>query len=560
MAPSGFALSALLFFALPVLGIPFGSTTPIHKDFTVIRSPSNNTARASTVSSDGWSLSSKLEGQTFLDFFEYELSTNDNGGIARYVNGATAGLAYTSGSQVILAVDDTPSASLRKAVRMHSKTRFNAKDNNLFIFDVAHIPRFAARGPRLGSREPTGPAMVSRDTHQRRLLTLVPAASPTSPPPPRPGAQQRGRGRLRARVRHSRDQDVVLERGERARRYTDITNLAPNPSTWGLGRLSVPSSGCSPGTDFKDMLLVVNTNLAGSWPQGVWSSNGVGGQAQSCQTQTGVSTAAGYVTAHDSAFGAAAQWPVRHVIGTYDGTTNFSPACADITRACLQEDGTSIWSHATCVAAATCRGVYASIVGSCAPSCPITQQNYIDVVCGAMTAAGVTSWPRFALLFTRHCARPIFRAAASTTSWRTDGTPSSSGLPSVPAQYLTKTLITGCTTRIRDQAMPLAGGLVFARAVSVLEPSRYSEHGKQATDYKELAGSFGIWKIRPRPTDTLGSDRGGLGYYNALCQGQDLDTGAGAVPLGRRRDQPRRGSVHAHTKGGWPHSNETPKH
>jgi hypothetical protein len=41
---------------------------------------------------------------------------------------------------VVLAVDDTPTVSLRKAVRMHSKTQFNAADNNLFIFDVAHIP------------------------------------------------------------------------------------------------------------------------------------------------------------------------------------------------------------------------------------------------------------------------------------------------------------------------------------------------------------------------------------------------------------------------------------
>ncbi|KAJ7862369.1 hypothetical protein B0H14DRAFT_3444748 [Mycena olivaceomarginata] len=37
--------------------------------------------------------------------------------------------------------------------------------------------------------------------------------------------------------------------------------------------------------------------------------------------------------------------------------------------------------------------VYASIVGSCAPSCPITQQNYVDFVYSQMTAAGVTNWP-----------------------------------------------------------------------------------------------------------------------------------------------------------------------
>jgi hypothetical protein len=41
-------------------------------------------------------------------------------------------------------------------------------------------------------------------------------------------------------------------------------------------------------------------------------------------------------------------------------------------------------------------------VGSCAPACPITQQNYIDFVYGAMTAAGVTSWPRCVLIIPAH--------------------------------------------------------------------------------------------------------------------------------------------------------------
>jgi hypothetical protein len=81
-----------------------------------------------------------------------ELSTNDNGGIAQYVNGVTSGLAYTSGSQVVLAVDSTPNASPRKAVRMHSKTRFNAQDNNLFIFDVAHIPAVCGTWPAIWVR------------------------------------------------------------------------------------------------------------------------------------------------------------------------------------------------------------------------------------------------------------------------------------------------------------------------------------------------------------------------------------------------------------------------
>ncbi|KAJ7493793.1 hypothetical protein FB451DRAFT_1360497 [Mycena latifolia] len=108
-------------------------------------------------------------------------------------------------------------------------------------------------------------------------------------------------------------------------------------------------------------------------------------------------------------------------IGIYDNTLNYSPACASVTFACLKENGTSIWSHAACVAAATCQGsagvillnqcqnpnvlaasaipnmaaaIYGNIVGDCASSgCPITKQNYIDFIYGAMSAAGVTTWP-----------------------------------------------------------------------------------------------------------------------------------------------------------------------
>ncbi|KAJ6505583.1 hypothetical protein C8R45DRAFT_1091283 [Mycena sanguinolenta] len=108
-------------------------------------------------------------------------------------------------------------------------------------------------------------------------------------------------------------------------------------------------------------------------------------------------------------------------VGIYDNTLNYSPGCAGVTIACLAQNGTSIWSHQPCVAAATCQGttgvitlnqcknpnvlaageipnlaftIYTNIVGSCAPDgCPITQQNYIDFIYGAMSAANVTEWP-----------------------------------------------------------------------------------------------------------------------------------------------------------------------
>ncbi|KAJ7054659.1 hypothetical protein C8F01DRAFT_1259496 [Mycena amicta] len=113
---------------------------------------------------------------------------------------------------------------------------------------------------------------------------------------------------------------------------------------------------------------------------------------------------------------------LNHAIGVLDGTTSFSPACANITNACLKENATSLWSHESCVGAAACQGtksvialnqcqnpavkdaasipnlsfsVFTSIVGSCAPSgCPMTKQNFIDFVYGQMSAASVTEWPK----------------------------------------------------------------------------------------------------------------------------------------------------------------------
>ncbi|KAJ7116287.1 hypothetical protein C8R43DRAFT_1137962 [Mycena crocata] len=130
-------------------------------------------------------------------------------------------------------------------------------------------------------------------------------------------------------------------------------------------------------------------------------------------------------------------------MGAYDGTTNFGPGCRDVTYNCLSENGTSIWSHKACVAAATCQGVkgvvilnqcqnhnvavthsipnmssaiYGGIVGSCAASgCPITQQNYIDFIYSAMSDAGVTDWPDVNYVL-EHYWKPILAWTATGNS------------------------------------------------------------------------------------------------------------------------------------------------
>jgi len=92
---------------------------------------------------------------------------------------------------------------------------------------------------------------------------------------------------------------------------SDITSKAPNPSTWGSPRMSVPTSSCSPTTYFSDLMMVVDTNLGGTFTEGVWDTNGAGGQATSCKSQTGADSAADYVLGHGSEFGDAAQWKIN---------------------------------------------------------------------------------------------------------------------------------------------------------------------------------------------------------------------------------------------------------
>ncbi|KAJ7669469.1 hypothetical protein DFH06DRAFT_1181280 [Mycena polygramma] len=124
-------------------------------------------------------------------------------------------------------------------------------------------------------------------------------------------------------------------------------------------------------------------------------------------------------------------------IGVHDTTLIYRPACASVGRACLKENGMSIWSHAACVASATCQGtqsaiilnqcqnpnvlpassipswsaaIYGVIVGDCAASgCPIMQQNYVDFVFSQMSAANVTGteWPKCVFFSPLDIGRPI---------------------------------------------------------------------------------------------------------------------------------------------------------
>jgi len=328
------------------------ATTSAKAQTTAKASPTTSTSKASSTgtSSDGYKLTSKLEGSDFLDFFKYDSGTGDNGGSANYVNGVSEGLAYTSGSQVILAVDNSENVAARNSLRMVSKTTFNAKDMNLFIFDIAHMPAVCGTWPAVwftGANWPydgeidvvEGVSLYNKNIYSvhtgsgcsipdsavsaMSAVTILDTTATSCDANADPGAcgfsddsastfgpgfNSAGGGVFALQFDTSGIKMWFFQAGKVP---SDITSFAPSPSTWGTPRMSVPTSNCSPTSFFTDLMMVVDTNLAGSFTEGLWGTDNAGGQATSCKTQTGVATAAEYVTSHGSAFGDDAQWKIN---------------------------------------------------------------------------------------------------------------------------------------------------------------------------------------------------------------------------------------------------------
>ncbi|KAJ7253692.1 hypothetical protein B0H12DRAFT_1233567 [Mycena haematopus] len=322
----------------------------VAKTTTATASKTSATVTKSTgTSNEGWKLTTKLEGSTFLDFFNYDSGTGDNGGVANYVNGVSEGLAYTSGNQVILAVDTAEDVSARNSLRMVSKTTFNAKNMNLFVFDIAAMPAVCGTWPAVwftGANWPyqgeidvvegvslynqniysihtgSGCSIPSSAVSSMSQVTVVDGTDCDATVNPAgcgfsdkdatsfgPGFNKAGGGVFALQFDTTGIKMWFFQAGSVP---SDITSLAPTPSTWGSPRMSVPTSSCSPTSFFSDLMMVVDTNLGGTSPKASGAPvHGAGGQAKSCKSQTGANTAADYITSHGSEFGEAAQWKIN---------------------------------------------------------------------------------------------------------------------------------------------------------------------------------------------------------------------------------------------------------
>lgn len=311
---------------------------------------STPTKTSSSPSSDGWKITHALEGSAFLDFFNYDSGTGDNNGVANYVNGISTNLARTDGDQVVLAVDTTQNVETRKSLRLVSKTTYNAEDNNLFIFDIARMPAVCGTWPAVwftGANWPydgeidvvEGVSLYEQNIYSvhtgdgcsipksamssMNLVTPVEATVTNcnaNADPAACGFTDESKSTFGPSFNSAGggvfalvfDTDVIQTYFFQANEVpADITSQSPTPSKWGAPRMSISSSTCDTSTNFKDLMMVVDTNLAGTFTEGVWGVAGAGGQVESCQKTTGVDTAAEYVQGHGSAFGDDAQWKIN---------------------------------------------------------------------------------------------------------------------------------------------------------------------------------------------------------------------------------------------------------
>ncbi|ORY83497.1 concanavalin A-like lectin/glucanase domain-containing protein [Leucosporidium creatinivorum] len=312
----------------------------------------------SLASAKTWVLSERLAGADLIQAFNFEVGAGtDNGGIADY------GSLQTSRRRGLLAVSATTGWTMlktstgaatpegnRESIRMSSKKRYSG---GLFVFDVTHMPTGCGVWPALWmvapDNWPTGgeidiiegvhaTTQNLMSTHTTSVCiqqttgftgtfsyTANPALANTCDVVPTNnqgcGVRSPSTKSFGASFNQAQGGVYALQWDTTGLRTyfwprsavpADITAGAPTGTGWGTPANYVSAAGC-PMTHFDPMVLVVNTNLCGTWGSGVWSDNlSYAGQSYSCAAKTGYSTCEAYVRANGGAF-RQAYWTIRDI-------------------------------------------------------------------------------------------------------------------------------------------------------------------------------------------------------------------------------------------------------
>ncbi|KAK0482622.1 glycoside hydrolase family 16 protein [Armillaria novae-zelandiae] len=297
----------------------FATTTEDQNTFAATTSTSSSSAAASTsassssggnvgtsytTSSDGWTLKTPLKGQDLIDYFHYDVAAADNDGVANYVDGSSSGLVYLDGDEnVIIAIDTAETVALRNSVRMVSSTTFNP--GYLFLFDIKEIPAACGTWPAVwftGSNWPDDGEIdvVEGDSNCNAYVSTTGCGLSLDSTSSFGLPFNQADGGVYAL--QFTDSGISMYFWNTGSVPDDIVSGSPNPSTWDAV-VSYSADACDPSSHFKDLMMVINTNLGGTFAGAdIWSTENAGGQGSSCAEITGNSDAANYILNTGSAY------------------------------------------------------------------------------------------------------------------------------------------------------------------------------------------------------------------------------------------------------------------
>lgn len=283
-----------------------------------------------------YKLSEYITGNAFTTSFSFLAERSDNGGRATYLSlahlKAKKLISLAKGGAMTLRVSTKAKESYRGSQRLVSKKTYNG---GLFIFDVAHIPTGCGTWPAIWLTGNNWPAdgeidIIEGISHitQNSMSTHTNAGCTQTPSGFSGEFMMSGSLRNQCNVYTTNSQGcgvrsinkasygppfnsqkggvyALLWDGTGLHTYywprskipSDIKNRKPKPSSkWGTPENSVAASGCHPTNHFKDLMIVINTNLCGVWPAGVWGQDlSYAGGIGSCSAKTGYSQCSTFV-------------------------------------------------------------------------------------------------------------------------------------------------------------------------------------------------------------------------------------------------------------------------
>ncbi|OLN84961.1 putative glycosidase C21B10.07 [Colletotrichum chlorophyti] len=264
----------------------------------------NNKNRYPDYSKLSYKLSDTYSGENFFDKFDY-FNTYD-----------PSNLTYATSDTAVLRVDtavgptSTPDASTgRFSVRVESKTQY---DKGLFIFDVKHTPYGCASWPALWFSDPNNwpdageidvMEAINKGTDGNQMTLHTTGGCQMDVKRKQTGSTLQNdcknstNGNAGCGVESGestygsafngkgggymamewRDEGIRVWQFARSEVPSDITNQAPDPSTWGTALADFPNTSCDMGSHFKNQSLIINIDVCGTLVEAKYADSGCGG-------------------------------------------------------------------------------------------------------------------------------------------------------------------------------------------------------------------------------------------------------------------------------------------